>query len=408
MKIIRYIGVAVNSIVAHKMRAALTMLGIIIGVAAVLLTMGFGSGAAADITESIESGGTNLLSVTSGASGSNGGESLLTLADAEALADRALYPDIALVAPQYSGTATFIRGETDGAYQVVGTTADYADVTSLDIEFGRFFTPDETADSERVVVLGATVAQDLFGNDDPIGQTVRIDNNLFQVIGVLEESGGAGFGSNDTRTYVPLDVALGRLFNVERYRGSYRLSGISIQVIDSERLDAAELIIEQTLRLNHSLATDDENDFAIMNQADTLEMVGDVTTTLTILLGSVGSISLLVGGIGIMNIMLVSVTERTREIGLRKAVGAHNSDILLQFLVEALMLCLLGGLIGIGISYGLATLLGGMAFMPFSIVIEPWSLALALGVSTASGFIFGLYPAWRATQLDPIEALRFE
>jgi putative ABC transport system permease protein len=408
MKIFRYFGVAVNSIIAHKMRAALTMLGIIIGVAAVLLTMGFGSGAAADITESIESGGTNLLSVTSGASGSNGGESLLTLADAEALADPVIYPDIALVAPQYSGTATFTRGETDGAYQVVGTTADYADVTSLDIEFGRFFTPDETAASERVVVLGATVAEDLFGNDDPIGQTVRIDNNLFQVIGVLEESGGGGFGSNDTQTYVPLDVALGRLFNVERYRGSYRLSGISIQVIDSERLDTAELIIEQTLRLNHGLAANDENDFAIMNQADTLEMVGDVTTTLTILLGSVGSISLLVGGIGIMNIMLVSVTERTREIGLRKAVGAHNSDILLQFLVEALMLCLLGGLIGIGISYGLATLLGGMAFMPFSIVIEPWSLALALGVSTASGFVFGLYPAWRATQLDPIEALRFE
>jgi putative ABC transport system permease protein len=207
---------------------------------------------------------------------------------------------------------------------------------------------------------------------------------------------------------VPIGVAQSRLFNADRYRGSYKITAMSIQVISEERLDAAELELEQTLRLRHSLSADDENDFTIANQADILEMIGEVTSTLTILLGGIGGISLLVGGIGIMNIMLVSVTERTKEIGLRKAVGAHNKDILTQFLVEALMLCLFGGLVGIAISYGLAFLLSFFPFMPFSIVIEYWALALALGVSTLSGFVFGLYPAMRATQLDPIEALRFE
>jgi putative ABC transport system permease protein len=207
---------------------------------------------------------------------------------------------------------------------------------------------------------------------------------------------------------VPIQVAQGRLFNANRYRGAYAVSTISARVATAEGMDDAEIHIEQILRMRHNLSTDSRNDFTISNQADQLETLSTVTGTLTILLGSIGGISLLVGGIGIMNIMLVSVTERTREIGLRKAVGAHNSDIMLQFLIEALVLCVLGGLIGIGLSYGLAFGLSQMPFMPFPVVIEMWALALAIGVSSASGFIFGLYPAWQATRLDPIEALRFE
>lgn len=408
MKLFRYFAVAFTSIFAHKLRAGLTMLGIIIGVTAVLLTTGFGSGAAADITENIQNGGINLLTITSGSSRGNSAATM-TMADAAALADPTLFPDLVYVAPQYSSNATFTNNEQEGSYQVVGATADYAIVTDLEIGYGTFFSAEQVKSNTSVVVIGYTVAGDLFGSaDGAVGQTVRINNNTFQVVGVLEESGGAGFGSNDNRTYVPLKVAQGRLFNANRHRGSYGVSTISIQVATAEGMEAAAQRIEQTLRMRHGLGADDENDFTISNQADQLEMISTVTGTLTILLGSIGGISLLVGGIGIMNIMLVSVTERTREIGLRKAVGAHNSDILLQFLIEALVLCVIGGLIGIGISYGLAYGLSQLSFMPFGIVIEYWALAMALGVSSGSGFIFGLYPAWRATKLDPIEALRYE
>jgi len=208
--------------------------------------------------------------------------------------------------------------------------------------------------------------------------------------------------------YVPLDVALGRLFNVTRVRGSYTISGIGIQVKTQEDLDPTALQVEQVLRLRHGLGADDENDFSISNQADLLEMASDVSGSLSALLGGIGAVSLVVGGIGIMNIMLVSVTERTREIGLRKALGAHDRDILLQFLVEALVLCTLGGLIGIALSYSVAWGLGLIPGLSSTVVIEPWAVMLALAVSTGSGFVFGLYPALRATQLDPIEALRYE
>ena len=408
MKLFRYFSVALTGILAHKLRAGLTMLGIIIGVAAVLTTTGFGSGAAADITANIQNGGVNLLTISSGSSRGGNNPATMTMADAQALSDAQIFPDLVYVAPQYSASATFTSGSEEGTYQTIGATANYAIVTDLDIEYGQFFTAEQVEENESVAVLGHTVATDLFGTADAVGQSVRINNNAFQVIGVLEESGGSGFGSNDTRAYVPLQVAQGRLFNASRYRGNYSVSTISIQVATAEGMDDAAKRIEQTLRMRHNLSKDDTNDFTISNQADLLETISNVTGTLSILLGSIGGISLLVGGIGIMNIMLVTVTERTREIGLRKAVGAHNSDILLQFLIESLVLCVLGGLIGIGFSYGVAAILSRMSFMPFAIVIEYWALVLAIGVSSASGFIFGLYPAWRATKLDPIEALRFE
>lgn len=408
MKVLRYFGVALTSIFAHKLRAGLTMLGIIIGVAAVLTTTGFGSGAAVEITANIQSGGINLLTISAGSSNGGNTGSTMNMADAETLANKDLFPELVYVAPQFSSSAAYVSGSEEGTYQVIGTIADYAIVTDLDIEYGAFFTADQVEANASVVVLGHTVATDLFGSADVVGQSVRINDNTFEVVGVLEESGGAGFGSNDNRSYVPLQVAQGRLFNASRFRGSYAISTISVQVATAEGMEAAEMHIEQILRMRHGLSADDSNDFTIANQADMLETLSSVTGTLTILLGSIGGISLLVGGIGIMNIMLVTVTERTREIGLRKAVGAHNSDILLQFLIESLVLCVLGGLIGIGISYGIAALLSRMPFMPFGIVIEYWALAMAIGVSSGSGFIFGLYPAWRATRLDPIDALRYE
>jgi putative ABC transport system permease protein len=408
MKVLRYLAVSIDSIFAHKLRAGLTMLGIIIGIAAVLITVGIGSGAAASITDRIEASGTNLLTVSAGASRDSSGGLTLTTADAAVLADANLFPTVAAVTPQYSSNATLTYGSSDGSYTVVGTTANYAAVRNLEIAAGAFFDAAQVADNASVAVLGATVASDLFGGDNPLGETLRIGDSLFTVAGVLEESGGSGFGSNDSQVFVPIGVAQGRLFNAARSGGSYAVSSITVQAADGDVLDALEVQIEQILRLRHRLSAADENDFQLQNQADMLAIASDVSGTLSALLGSIGAVSLLVGGIGIMNIMLVSVTERTSEIGLRRALGAHDGDILLQFLVEALVLCTLGGMIGIGLSFGVAQLTASIPGAPLAVVIEPWSVMLALLVSTASGFVFGLYPAMRATRLDPIEALRYE
>jgi putative ABC transport system permease protein len=252
------------------------------------------------------------------------------------------------------------------------------------------------------------VATTLFPNGSPLDATIRINGNVFTVIGVLATSGGGGFGSNDNRVFVPLPVAQGLLFSAPRYRGQLTVSSIALQVKDAALMNQAQTNAEQTLRLRHGLQANDDNDFAILNQASLLEIAGSISQTLTVFLGSIAAVSLLVGGIGIMNIMLVSVTERTKEIGLRRALGAHDSDILLQFLIEALMLCLLGGAIGIGLSLGVGIAVSSIPGFPFQVIFQSSAIGLALGVCTACGFVFGLYPALRATRLDPIEALRYE
>ena len=407
MKALRYSNVAWESIMANKMRSLLTMLGLIIGVASVLTTVGIGRGAALGVTKEIEGQGINTLVITPKTENITD-NSTLTSGDARSLADRQVHPEILAVAPTNSTFMRVANGNQAIESQVTGTTAAYADVKNLKIEYGRFFNAEEEANQQRVVVLSSLAAHDLFKSGDPIGQSVRINNEPFTVVGILKKSSGDDSEAYFRPMYTPLEVAQNRLINAPRYRGDFVVTDITLQVVDRDLISYAESQVEQTLRLRHDLTAGEKNDFHILNQARLLEIAGNIANLMTALLGSIGTVSLLVGGIGIMNIMLVSVTERTSEIGLRKALGAQDNDILLQFLIEALVLCALGSFIGIILSYSVSTLLNGIPEFPFDIILESWSLLLALGVGLFSGFVFGLYPAIRATHLDPIEALRYE
>jgi len=407
MKILRYSGVAFESIMSNKLRSILTMLGLIIGVASVLTTIGIGRGAALGVSREIEGQGINTLTINPKTDNVTD-NSTLTSGDAKALADKTLHPEILAVAPTNSSFVRVVFGNVGIESQVTGATAAYAAVRNVKIAQGRFFTPLEEAQQQRVVVLSTIAARSLFKNGNPIGQTIRIKNEPFQVVGVLKPSSGDDSESYFRPVYVPIDVAQSHLIKADRYRGEYTISEITVQVANKDMLQTAESRVEQTLRIRHNLEANVKNDFHILNQAKLLEIANNISTMMTALLGSIGTVSLMVGGIGIMNIMLVSVTERTSEIGLRKALGAQDQDILLQFLIEALVLCAIGSLIGIGLSYTISYVLNHIPDFPFKILIEASALGLALGVGLLSGFVFGLYPAIRATRLDPIEALRYE
>ncbi|MCW5853264.1 MAG: ABC transporter permease [Anaerolineae bacterium] len=414
MNILESLQIAIDGIISNKLRAVLTMLGIIIGVAAVIVMLGIGRGAQASIEAQIQSNGTNLLYVRPGSTQqggvrqAQGSAQTLTYADAQALAEPGAAPAVAAVAPEYNAFGQVVYQGINANSRVTGVTPEYLSVRLLSLASGDFIDASQVTGRSTVAVLGANVAKTLFQDADPIGQSIRINNISFRVIGVLAAKGGTGFGSLDDQVMVPITTAQLRLAGGGQFRGSNNISVINVQIVDASQNDAAIQQVSQILRERHRITGDD--DFSVTSQQDIIQTAANTTGIFTLFLGAIAGISLLVGGIGIMNIMLVSVTERTREIGLRKAVGARRRDVLTQFLVEAMVLSVLGGLIGVALAFGVARLVGGAQFGTFSInpVIGLDSVLMATLFSVAVGLFFGAYPANRAASLNPIEALRYE
>ncbi len=408
--------IALRALAANKLRSVLTMLGIIIGVAAVIALVSVGQGVQALITQQLQSAGSNLLIIVPGRlEESQPGDprthrpsNPLTNGDWQALRDPLRVPYLLAVAPEADGQASVSRGKTTLSLMVTGANEDYPFVRDFYPAVGRFITPEDVRTEARVAVLGQRAARKLFPEGDPLGQSIRINQILFRVVGVMEEMGGSGLRNFDDLVFVPVTTAQQRLFPYLRSpKGEPTLSLILVKVDSEEHLKEAQAAIEELLRQRHHITYLDEDDFSVINQADILDILGSITGVLTSFLSGIAAISLLVGGIGIMNIMLVSVTERTQEIGLRKAVGAKRRDILLQFLVEAMVLSLIGGLIGMMLGFVGAQVLASFSEGLHAII--SWSaILLATGFSALVGLFFGIYPALRAAQLHPIDALRYE
>ncbi len=406
------VRMAFRSLGASKMRSGLTMLGIIIGTGAVIALLSVGQGAQQAITSQIQSIGSNLVFVFAGQMNSmqqrTANFTPLTRQDADALIDAGL-EHVAAVAPEIDRSATLVLGNESTDVSLMGTTPEYEYVRSVSAEFGRFFSSEDEAVAARVVVLGAETAETLAGDAEAaLDETVRINGVPFTVVGVLTKKGGQGFGggSADSIAIVPLSTAYQRLYGGRFMSQRGRtVDIINISAVDEDSIDAAIEEITWLLRDRHNIQYG-EDDFTVASQSDILGVFDQITSVLTIFLGAIASISLLVGGIGIMNIMLVSVTERTREIGIRKAVGARRADILSQFLVESMVLSILGGVVGILFGWGVSAIVNTLD--AFETYVSPQAILLAVGFSMAVGLFFGIYPASRAANLNPIEALRYE
>lgn len=403
---------ALDAIRSNKMRSALTMLGVIIGVSSVVLMVGIGQGSQQQVTERIESLGTNLLMVRPGSpsqtnvrsfffrfSRSGGGSSDVLKSD-DAVAIEKHVTGLLGISPELSSNMQAIVGNKNMQVSVVGVTPDYTIVNNFDIEYGSFITEKNLEDQEKVVVLGQEVVRTLFGTENPIGKNIRLQNYIFKIVGIMEEKGQQGATNQDEVALIPLTTMQ------KRIQGTSGVSTINVSVEKQEEMDQVASLIETVVRNEHRITNVVDQDFNVQNQSDTVETLNEVTQTFTFLLGGIAAISLIVGGIGVMNIMLVSVTERTREIGICKAIGAKKADILQQFLVESVVLSVLGGIIGILISYIGAWIVTNYA--ETRAIISVGSIILAFSFSIGIGIFFGILPAWKAAKLKPIDALRYE
>ncbi len=415
MNIFESFKIALTSLASNKLRSLLTMLGIIIGVGAVIALQSIGEGVVATSLKRLQAQGTNLITISPAAQNAGGiilqsSNNNLTLEDSQAMDDTSRITKALGEAPEYQSGGQLVYNSKNTFGQAVGTTEKYPDVHDLTLASGDWFTDVDVTQSKQVVVVGAQVAKDLFDQDDPINKVVRLNRVNFTVVGVLNARGGTGFGSIDSQIYVPVTTAQKRLFGQRQQGVTGTGKPVSRIVLKANNADEVDKLISEVtdlLRERHKISGGQQDDFQVVNQQDLLQTARDQAATYTIFLLVIASISLFVGGIGIMNIMLVTVTERTREIGIRKAIGAKPGDILIQFMIESISICLLGGLIGVVLGV-VSSLIVNATVPTLPTVLNPSTIVIAVGFAVAVGLFFGIYPARRASRLNPIDALRYD